>query len=610
MRSCLILAVLVLSACPRSGPRAPAAPTVEHDLAALVIPVPESEPERARAALARLGQRAQAGDIEAAWTRIHYLIDLFDDARFARDDHSLALLHQALGHADAGARGPEATQAVLAGLLREVDRVLALDRLHARAQAARTVLEFDSRPPLTRVGLFSRMAALKAVARSESPLGDNARLRLAGYCRQALLDAPRARYAERTRVIAHCLYPLYDTDPEPYFADNPALRPPAPRWRDLLARLGELTAEVAQSRGRLGRAGAHMTAGLAAIADAGAGLPELPDRAALDALALPQARYAIPYDWTPLLLLGQGNDLSALDDQQAITQSVLGDGRRTLAVALSRDAPAELVTRVARVADSAGAARLELALTIAQTLKVPPGDYWEARVHDGTITRLAVIDLSLAPLDKPATARTPEWDPDRADLGLHLEIGGESWRLTSPAGVVATIAAPSAERAAAELGRVLGRVQAAFPDEDALVLVPGKGATVLALVSAAEASRHDEHGRERMTQLGLAARAPVARSVATKTTLAQRIERRAGAQVDIEPSALAMRASVVRGCYQDILDRRPAAAGRFRLELQGKDVVVTQGARDPDLRRCVVEGVGPTMESQGMASAVIELRAR
>src|SRR5690606_15637601 len=118
----------------------------------------------------------------------------------------------------------------------------------------------------TRDQAFQRVAELKPIARGQGPLAalaDNARLRLYGYCRQALADALRARWADRMRLAAHCLLPLYQADPAPYFAADPGRRPPPPRGADLVADLGRLLIEpVAAGPGRLRAAGQALAAEL------------------------------------------------------------------------------------------------------------------------------------------------------------------------------------------------------------------------------------------------------------------------------------------------------------------------------------------------------------
>src|SRR5690606_31372843 len=175
------------------------------------------------------------GDTAAAWERVHYLLDLFDDARFRGDAGAASreLLARALG-LDPAARGPAATDAAARALLAEVDTLLAAERLHPGAQAARVLLDLDLEPR-TAEGAFSRAQALKRIARGGGPVAANALLRLAGTCRRALADAAAAPSRREPLVLAHCLYPLYDADPAPYLSADPAARPPAPAWRDLVA---------------------------------------------------------------------------------------------------------------------------------------------------------------------------------------------------------------------------------------------------------------------------------------------------------------------------------------------------------------------------------------
>lgn len=608
MRSFAILALSflpALAACPPKKVEEPHVPSVDRDIAALVMPATDQDRPAIEAALASLEQASSAGDDKAAWARIHYLMDLFDDARFRRHDASLALLMHALGTPDEVARGPEATDRALASITALVDDLFARDRMHPHVQHALTLLDFDSRPPLSRVGLAARMAELEAIGKGRGPLADNARLRMVGYCRRALSDIATVAYARRHEVLAHCLYPLYRSDPAPYFALRADDRPPTPAWRDIVDQARDLAGTVARSRGRLAAAGAYMSALVAEVAEAhAADMPELPE---LESLSLPRAtRAATLYDWAPFFhLVGDAGGLATLSDTEAITRMIAGDGRRTAAIALARSAPATLVLEAARALGRAGADRLELAVLTTQYMKVPRGDYWYGRLADNTATRLGVIPLALAPILGQAKARTESWDPSRSRLGLYLDISQGKWTLLSATGIVATIPAESAEHAQQTLRGVLSWLYAAFPDEDALHIVPGAGATVTDLVAAIEAARHDDQGRELMAVLALAERAPKP----TESTLADRIERRSKAAVEIEPTALAIRASVVRACYQEVLDKRPKAKGSFRLELHGAEVKVVQGPKDADLRACLSTGLAPLMKEQNMASAQVTLVA-
>src|SRR5262245_57411260 len=95
------------------------------------------------------GGRARSPESPAAaadrFERVHRLIDLYDTARFAKSAEARAALCRELGVAIG--TGPAATDRVIGALEVEVDKVLAADRLHAGAQAAKTLLEWDGKPP-------------------------------------------------------------------------------------------------------------------------------------------------------------------------------------------------------------------------------------------------------------------------------------------------------------------------------------------------------------------------------------------------------------------------------------------------------------------------------
>jgi hypothetical protein len=247
---------------------------------ALTIPASEGS----RAALASLGQRA-AGDPEAAWVRLHYLLDLFDDARYRGDDDSLRLLIAALDE--------EVTEPPLRGPL-QTDRVIA--RLQAQAGAigddtgavgdARALLALDARWPRRRAEVAEALTPILALAGSRSPVAGNAALRLHGYCMAALRDAVRAEPARRPAILGHCLYPLgRAAEVEPYLAEDapappldpivgglerllsiaetdPRLAPAAERQRTLLASL------VSRHRSALDHDGDDLEGGAGGTEDA------------------------------------------------------------------------------------------------------------------------------------------------------------------------------------------------------------------------------------------------------------------------------------------------------------------------------------------------------
>jgi len=614
--SALLAVLLASTACPgRGGPStgrpAPATvPTVAEDLRQLVIPPAEGT----SAALERLEKHADEGEIAAAWGRTHYLIDLFDDARFRRDDDSLRLLAATTGDAtlEPNARGADATAKVLAFLSAEVNRVVRIDRLHAGAQAALTLLAFDARPPQRRADVFQRMSEVKALAH-DSDLSSNAVLRMYGYCRTAFEDAARARWADRIEMLCHCLYPLYDSDPAPYFADDPAARPPPPRWIDLAEGMGALLDRVSARSDRLAKAAEYQRKNLAAFLDENAGqFPEPPDP---DALGAPLVARATPYDWTPMLKLGAGTKLESVEhDAEALAMPVEGDGRSTLALALAGAAPAGALEHAIAVAKQVGAARLELLVSVRQRLDVPPGDYWHGRLAGDTATRLAVIPVAIeparpAPGQAPtATPEQPIWDPERASLGLHLVIGPTTWKLLAAGGALRTIdTAPGAGDPAAALRESLTRVRGAFSDEVGLVLVPLPEANYGSVVAAANAAARNDQGRALFPMLAFAATAP---KPARGKALLTRVERRWQATVAVEPAALETRTAVVRRCYQTLLEKQPRLAGTVRLEVGPKGPKVVSGPANRKLRDCALRGAGSVMTEKGIATAQVSFRPK
>ena len=604
--------------CPSTTPpvEKPAAPEA-LDLSSLTIPV--SDRDVTVDVLSELAEIATgpgtndpgpAGDAhaarrrQAAWARAHYLLDLFDDARFASDDSSLAVLHRALSLPEPPARGREATDLVLASLDATVDAVLARDPDHADALAAKSVLAFDLQPPTRRAVVFRRMKAIKNTARGSSAVARNAQLRLAGYCARALVDATTAHYAERIARVAHCLYPLYDSNPEPYFAAHPERQPPPPDWRQLASELDSLLAGIAASDARVARAAGLQRQFMARFVSArGKEMPTPPDLIGLPALA-----GAAPYDWTPLVTRVSLDKAAT----EALGRAVAGDDRSTLAVALQASAPASDVLAAATLAGAVGAEKLELVGAGKQSIRAPAGDYWHSRLRDGEVGRAAVVALALAPHAGMGDKQTRFWDPARAALGLHLVVSADRWQLVAgngslPAITTGTGAAPGTGPEAA-LTAQLGDVTAAYPGQDGLLVVVTEGASAGSVARAVAASLRDARGHQLMRHVALAAAAPASRG----DLLARYIARRKGARVAIEPLQLAVRASVVRACYQDHLERRAGTRGLYRLERVAdrggdKNVRIVSGPRDAQLRRCVLDAMTGIMNDRDSASAEITL---
>lgn len=569
--------------------------------------------EEALAALKQIGALAATGDPRAAWAEVHYLADLFDAARFeagaeARDKARRTLL-SALDIVDGS--GPLTTDLAIDAMLVRVDRLLALDRLHAGAQAARTLLEHD-RKPTGQDQLFRHMLGVKAIARGDGPLATNALLRLADFCRTAFRDAAGATSPFRPGILSFCLYALYDSDPAPYFSADSARRPPEPAWQDLAEGTLALLAQAGKQKSRVARLGPALGGQLRAFIDENKAL--WPTRRAPTDLGVPMVASATPYEWTPLVLLGDGTKPPNPDLPNVLARLLAADRRGRVAVGLSRSAPATAALAAVDAAQKAGADAIELVVGYEQMLKVPSGDYWYGRTSGDKVARLGVITLALDTTPSTegvgAAARSHYWDSARARLGLHLAVSADSWQVVSPSGALAAIATSANADPTAALRAQLESVRAAFPDEDALVLVPEAGATYDAVIGAAVAAATDRNGRPLFPTLALEPRRP---AMSGKPTLAARVALRAAATVTIAPDALASRGGAVRQCYQDALDRDARLSGVLALELKQPvasapaSAAVIQGPKDPALRACVTQSLSPAMVTQNIATARVSM---
>ncbi len=530
------------------------------------------------------GGRARSPEAPAAaadrFERVHRLVDLYDTARFAKSAEARTALGRELGFAVG--TGPAATEKVIAALEIEVDRVLAADRLHAGGQAAKTLLDFDGKPPAARAEVLQRMREVKAIARGSGPMAPNARLRLAGYCWRALDDATRAPWRQRPFAIAHCLYPLYDSDPEAYFDRDPDRRPPTPGWRDLI----KASHDLIRGEGALDAARSRLYDTLSAIEkDSAAEMPIEP-ASDVDVTGVPL------YDWTPVATPATPAD--------ALRERIQGDGRGQVALEVRASGQGEILA-MANVARAAGASEIQLVGGRRQRLEVPPGDYWHGRRAE--MRRAAVVPISLAPLGPIAAngGRNPYAVDFSAGLRLALIIGAHRWRLVGESGELLSVESDGVKSPSPALVEALLRVRAAFPEQQALALVIEPGApNGHAIAAGAAAAWRD--GKP-FFRLGLAANAPAVKGNA----LARRVALRAGASVAIVPDTLAARKPALLACYQDALERAPKLAGAVRVEPKdGKAVAV--GAADRKLAACATAALGKALIASGVASAEVTFR--
>ena len=546
-----------------------------------------------RAGARDAGGSAGGGD---RFERVHRLIDLYDDARFAQRAESRAALGRELGVAVG--TGPAATDRVVRALLVEVDRVLAAERLHAGAQAARTLLEFDGTPPAARAEVLQRIKEVKAIDRSGGPMAPNARLRLAAYCWRALDDATRAPWRQRPFAIAHCLYPLYDSDPGAYFDRDPDRRPPLPDWKELHRSAVDILNERIYPWGRLGHASTALVRRLEAIIERREEMPVEPVSEVMVSADAPL------YDWAPVA--------EATTKVEVLRERIQGDGRGQVALRVAPGGKGD-IPDLARKALEAGAGEIQLLAARRQKLQVPSGDYWATKwqrtpqrgwtERTSYVTRAAVVPIALAPLgDTPATgSRSPYAVDFAAGLRLTLVIGAARWRLVGEQGELANIPANDKPDPAALLVEALVRVRAAFPDQQALALVVEPAAPNGQVIAAAAAAARRRGAP--FFRLGLAAKAPPVRG----SSLARRVKLRSGASVAVVPDTLAGRRPALLACYQDAIEKAPKLAGTVRLE-PGKGAAAVVGAADKRLAACATAGLGKALVESGATSAEVTFR--
>ncbi len=546
-----------------------------------------------------------AGDEEAAWQRTHYLLDLFDAARFAQDEESRTLLAEIAGRPISAMRGPAATQAIAELLVLEADRVLELNRQHRNAQAVRVLASYDAAGPTVRNEVGQAMQELKRVQKRGGVLASNSSLRLFAYCQQALIDAQTFGRAGHRIAISHCLYPLFDADPEPYFATRSQDRPPPPTISRIVATLRH---EEAQDPGRIARALEAQRDWLETFSETFTKAQKTDHEVDALLLRLPPAQTAAPDDDYPLLRADA--DIGQLRALQLV------DTRHTLALAVASEHPGAALLSSASKARGAGASSLALLVAIEQRLRVPPGDYWSEEAEMHSVLRVGQLLFSLdtmdglpnATHDRPSEAKATSWNRRQAQLSLHLLVAPGYWTLASPDGRLARIAIGNKDSSPTEsLRSILTSIRNAYPDEQGIILVPQGDVSVGALVLAAQAASHDEHMRPLFSQLALASKAPKVRPGAR---LLSRIHRRAALQVLVEPSQLSSRTPFALRCYQGLADSRNAPTAVVRLELGSDGNVTTLGKGATKLRMCAQAAFSPDMKKQGLRAVTVTFRAK
>jgi hypothetical protein len=551
----------------------------------------------------RLGAQADEGDKAAAWQRAHYLLDLFDAVRFGGDELSREALAKIAARPLSAMKGSAATTAIAELILLEIDHVLELDRTHSLASQARTLIRFDAAPPQERTQVFQRVEELKRVVAKRGELETAARLRLFGYCRQALQDADGLAGPRKRVALSHCLYPLYTSDPAPYFADTASNRPPPPVRSELIMDMGKLLDHSEWPR--LAAAVATQRVWLESF------LLARP-QAILDPmqLRLPPATNVSPYDDYPLLGVVKGDVATAA---ATLRGPLLQDQRRVVAVPYASETPATETLRAAAISAAAGATTLAVLVSMQQRFSVPKGDYGSSRLQGNQTTRVGEIHWSLALMEGTGgasdtqEAKATAWDPRRAALRLHLHVSPKQWRLTSTQGDIKVIDTSTKESLPQDkLRDELKSIRRAFPDEDGLVLVPDAGASHGALVAAALASRVEANGQSLFAQLAISGDAPKSRS---GKRLIKQIQRRAKAAVSVTPKTLESRNPVALRCYQELHNKKRAPTGEIRMEL-GPDAVIKTSGRGDALVSCAKKAYAGAMLDAKIPSVSVKFSAQ
>ena len=499
------------------------------------------------------------------------LVDLFDRARLLGDDRSRALLWSGLG-GDEG-RGEEATRRAIDALAAEADRAGLADL---------AALLDDDREELDGGDARSLAVHRKRVAALADPAVGHALLSLYATCARALVDAANAPPWRRAMIANRCLYPLYDADPEPYFARDPSTRPPDPPWTRYFAGLHRLLDELRRRAPRVDNLVARIAEQLDRFIETldRDGIAP-PDFARLMPL-LPTGDADLPaYDREPWVIVDRdmavvGRARFGPRDHELVeriegvlalqrgSENGAAEARGRVALFVSVDNGADAIETLCMLARRGGADSVELVLSAPSLTRPPPGDVWADQPLD---RRPVTLPLEL----RATSGRDRPRDLEMAPAALTLLVG--------PDGLTAF-----ATDGAAELGPIaaaapaIARLRRAFPDEAQINLAIDPAASYRDLVTAALNARR----RFRRVMLVDVPRRPV------RDELAARLRRRAAARFEIEGDpALAARAELLRGCYLDALGRNPSLTGTLTLRPGSPPSLGNGAPADPALRACL-----------------------
>lgn len=503
MRSVLLylgVGLHLCAACTPTPPPEEASPGHDHlarSSSLLTLPPVSGTPE----ALRDLERAARQGSCVATWLEARYLLDLFDLTRLGGGwgpDTLTAgahgLLWRQLGLSGPPGRGGRATRQVLDGLKR---RFAAIAPVCPEAEAARLAMRMLHVDSSDRDNIESALAAVvlyKKIARSSVPLGPSAMLRLTDWCDKAFNLAAGGDPALQHRRLNQCLFSLFDADPTPYFEVDPEHRPTDPPWTVLADALERRYEALSSTRfARLSRALERRFESFRRLATS-----RLPTAISLASTPIPTSDAGAAWDRTPVVLITRGGYLvggkailsgNPDDLVNALTRRLHNDRRGRITVTAAAAAPLSMLMEVARAARRAGASILELGVMKRVAARSPAGDVQAALFGQGPVFRLEVIPLSLLLFSTQAPL-TPSRehphglgdDPRRAENQLAIRFSGVSLAISTRHGILPPCAASS-------LKSTLARLRKYYPDDEAIILVPGPGASYRDLIKLAERLR-------------------------------------------------------------------------------------------------------------------------
>ncbi len=216
--------VSTISGCPRNA----------HDLARIEETLILPPGQGARNHIQTMAHHESC--VQTALLRLHYLVDLFDFARFMPHEPSRTVLLETLNIPSRSDDSVERTAAVTKIVLQTLHQYAARLLNHSKKSGINSdiveelsflkkMLDLDREFPRTANERLEHVNFLKTHGDGPGRFRANALLRLYGWCAQSLWAMMIAPEGKRQKAANFCLYTLTEHDPRAYVSENVHLLP-------------------------------------------------------------------------------------------------------------------------------------------------------------------------------------------------------------------------------------------------------------------------------------------------------------------------------------------------------------------------------------------------